>query len=185
MLLLLSALAALAGPVDYRIYGVGGLGGGVGTGSPYGAGGPSAAGYVVGRLCLQRERAAFELGAREGLASEDSRSWGGLFAGARVGLGEQAHVRVGFAHHHEVELSLAMESPLQAALGSLPGIRHRSGAELGLGLLLPLEERMLEDRLGVGIDLGVVVFPDQLGPRGYALLDVSGSVGFGQRRLAP
>ncbi len=184
-MILLFVTAALAGSGDYRLAGSGGLGGGVGTPSSYGDGAPSASGYAVGRLLLQGERAALELGGREGVAGQDLRSWGGLFVGARTPLGERLYGRVGFAHHHEVELSLAQENPLQAALGSLPGIRHRSGAELGLGALLPVEERMLDDRLGVGGDLSVVVFPDALGPRVYGFLELNVTVGLGQRRAAP
>lgn len=175
---------ALAAPADYVVAGVGGLGGGAGTPSPLFDQGISGAGYVVGRLLIQGQRATFEVGAREGLASADARSWGGLFAGARLELGERTHVRVGFAHHHEVELSLAEEEPLAAMLGSLPGIRHRSGAELGVGLLLPVEERMLDDRLGVGLDLAVNAFPDTLGPRAYAFLDLNVEVGLSRRRVS-
>ena len=52
-----------------------------------------------------------------------------------------------------------MKKVSKGGLGSLSGIRHRSGAELGLGAVLPIEERQLGDRPGVGADLG-------LAPRG-------------------
>lgn len=177
--------AALAAPRDYRVSGAGGLGGGLGSPSPFGGGAPSGVGHGVGRLVFHGQRVSLELGGREGLASEDSRSWGGLFVGPRFELGHALHARVGFAHHHEVELELARAHPLEAALGSLDGIRHRSGLEAGLGLTVPVEERMLGDRLAVGLDLSALAFPDEHGPRTYAFLELNVGLGFGPRRAAP
>lgn len=175
--------SALAGdPGSYRFGLVGGAGGGAGTPSPLGDGGASGVGYVTGRLLIQGARVSAEFGAREGWAFDDSRSTGGLFFGARVPLGDTLHARVGFAHHHEVPQALAVDAPLQSALGSADGIRHRSGAELGFGGTLPIEERQLGDRLGVGADLGLVAFPDTHGPRAYAFLDLSVIIGAGARR---
>jgi len=181
MLILAMVAAALAGPADYRLMAVGGLGGGAGTVSPYGDA-PSGVGYGVGRLLFVRDRWAFELAAREGLASADARDIGGIYAGARFPLGDTWHLRAGFAHHHEVELSLAAAHPLEASLGSLSGIRHRTGGELGVGFVLPFQERMLADRPGVGMDLSLVAFPDQNGPLLYGFIDASVSIGLAKRR---
>lgn len=182
MCLTLIGLALAGDPGDYRFGLVGGLGGGAGSPSPFGDGAPSAVGYVTGRLLVQGDRASAEFGAREGWASADSRSVGNLFFGARVPMGDKIYLRVGFAHNHEVEQALAVAAPVEAALGSLSGIRHRSGAELGLGAVLPIEERQLGDRPGVGADLGLVAFPDEHGPRAYAFVDVSVIIGVGARR---
>lgn len=181
MLVLAMMAAALAGPTDYRLMAVGGLGGGAGTVSPFGDG-ASGVGYSAGRLLFLRDHWGFELAAREGLASADARDIGGLYAGARFPLGDTWHLRAGFAHHHEVQLSLAEEHPFEASLGSLPGIRHRTGGELGVGFILPFQERMLADRPGVGMDLSLVAFPDHNGPLVYGFMDASVSIGLGRRR---
>ncbi len=177
---------ALAGdPGSYRFGLVGGAGAGVGTPSPVVEGGFSGVGYVTGRLLIQGSRAAAEFGAREGWAGSDSRSLGNLFFGARIPLGDTLYLRAGFAHHHEVPEALVLAEPLQSVLGSATGIRHRSGAELGLGGMVPIEERQLGDRLGVCADLGLVAFPDEHGPRAYAFADVSVIIGAGARRASP
>ena len=182
LLALLLGAALAGGPTDYRFGLVGGAGAGAGTPSPFGDGAASGMGYVTGRFLVQGVKASAEFGAREGWASQDSRSVGNLFFGARIPLGETLYLRAGFAHNHEVEASLAIANPVGASLGSLTGIRHRSGAELGLGGLLPIEERQLGDRLGVCGDLGVVAFPDEHGPRAYVFVDASVFIGAGARR---
>ena len=172
-----------AGPYPTTL--VGGLGAAGSSPSPFGAGGPGAGGYAVGRLVLGARRVAFEAAAREGVVTADTRTVGALFGGARVGLGRGLYARGGFAHNHEVELALAESNPVSASLGSLPGIRHRSGAELGAGWVLRLEDAALDDRLGVGFDVATSVFPDANGPVVYGFAEASVLIGVGRRRQGP
>lgn len=181
-LLLLLGLARADGPTGYPFALEAGVCGGAGLSSPYASGGVSGLGCVAARALLQGRRFAGELSFREGWAGADARSVGGLYLGARARLGERLFARGGFSHHHEVPAALVEEQPLGAALGSAVGIRHRSGLELGVGALLPVEERMLGDRLGVSLSLSASAFPDRLGPVVYTFADLTAVVGVGRAR---
>jgi hypothetical protein len=174
--------AAVLAASPYPVTLVGAAGGGGGTVSPFGDGALTAAGYTAGRVLFNMARLSVELGGREGLASADARSFGGIFAGVRLHPGGGLHARLGFGHHHELEQELALEAPVQAMLGSHPEIRHRTGAEAGLGFTLPLQDAWLEDRPGLDAELAVVVFPDDHGPRAYLFADVGVSLAVGRRR---
>lgn len=167
------------GPYRFLLHG--GVGALAGTPSPYGDS-ATAGGGVVGRLVVHQGRWGFELAERAELAAADAREVGALFVGGRVALSGPMYARVGFSHHHEVPLELAKAYPMQAALGSLSGIRHRSGLELGLGGTLQLEEAILEDRLGVSADVGASIFPDDLGPRAYFFADAGVTLHVGKKR---
>lgn len=167
------------GPYRFLLHG--GVGGLAGTSSSYGDSASLGAG-VVGRLVVHRGRWGFELANRSELATADAREVGALFVGARAALTGPVYARAGFAHNHEVTLDLAKAHPLEAVLGSLTGIRHRSGLELGLGATLPLEEAILDDRLAISADVGFAAFPDALGPRLYAYLDAGVTVHVGRKQ---
>jgi len=187
MILLLSMLSMLSSgvahaestPYPYRVTLLGG---------PAGlAGPPSLGGGVEGRAWLAGERGAIEVGARELYTSEDERMVGAIFAGARVAIGElPLYWRLGFAHNHETPMNLVLESPVGAVAGTLEGIRHRSGAEVGLAwsrLVTPalLDGSALGDRLGVNADLGFAAFPDDKGPHFYVYGGAQLTVGLGER----
>lgn len=176
------ALAEPGALPPYPVLLTGGLGGGAASPSPFGDGGGSWEGHVHGRIGLCGPRTALEFGVREGMATQDLRSLGGIFVGARWAMVPGVDLRAGFAHHHEVEYALARSEPVLAVLGSLDGIRHRSGAELGLSLRATVPDRALKDRLGGGVDLSAVVFPDEGGPRAYGFIDLSVHVAAGARR---
>jgi len=98
---------------------------------------PGAAGPAAwGRLVLPAKGWGLEATVREGVTGrslEDPSGWtssGALCFGARTGRGPWV-VRGGFAHQHDIPVDLARAAPLQAALGTAPGITHRSGVELG------------------------------------------------------
>ena len=74
------------------------------------------------------------------------------------------------------------EQPVLSTLGAAEGIRHRTGAELGLGLDVDIPERILGDRLGWLLDLSVSAFPDPRGPAVYVVLEQGFSVDLGQPR---
>lgn len=159
----------------------GSLGGLVGTPSPFGDSSSLGAG-ASGRLIFHKDRWGFEVGARSLYASADAREVGALFFGGRLALTDTLYAHLGFAHNHETELALVKENPVMASLGSLPGIRHRSGAEIGVGLNYPIEEAILKDRLGFCADLGLSAFPDALGPRVYVFAEAGLSLSVGKRR---
>lgn len=144
------------------------------------AGPPSLGGY--GALHVAWNLGAFgaEIIGREGLYAADPRAVGALVFGARFTRGP-AYVRAGFLHHHETPLASFAEAPLRSLIGSGEGIRHRSGLEIGGGLDLPVPERLLDDRLGFVLDLGVGAFPDPQGPHVYVFLEQGWSIDLGRR----
>lgn len=175
MLTLLLAAAGFAAAPDYPVTLYGGLGGSVGP--------PSMGGYAVGRAIFYPPRSpvGVEFGGREGYFVRDQRTVGGIAIQARAPLGP-AFLRGGFLHHHEVPWDLASAHPVQAGLGSLEGIRHRSGLELGGGVDLTLPERLLDDRLGIVLDLSVSAFPDDHGPVVYVCLEQGWTIDVGPKR---
>ena len=162
LLVALTASARADGPASPLALS-GGLGQGLG-------GAPGASGVVlgVGRLDLDLGRFGFATGAREGLATADLRTVGGVFVGLRADLAPDWHLRFGFAHHHETPWEAVVDAPALALLGVSEGITHRSGAELAV-CFRPLLGQL--DWLAGGLDLSVVVLPDAGGPRGYVFFE--------------
>ena len=120
---------------------------------------------------------------REGLYTQDARSAGTLFFGARWTPDSPFSLRLGFAHHHEVPWTTLLEHPVWAAAGTAPGIRHRSGVELGAGWRAPLDALWEPGRLGLGVEASVAWLPDSGGPQVYGFLDLLLTLDLG-RRLA-
>jgi hypothetical protein len=181
--LLFFSAAAAGEPGAYLIRLHGAAGGLVG--GPQGVtGAPSVGGHLSGRLTVHGTRAAFEAAAREGLLTEDARSAGALFFGARLTPSDRAYWRVGFAHDHETPVDVFRAEPVGAILGSAEGIRHRSGLELGGGLSLPIDYQgtAIADRFALHVDLAVAWLTDDQGPPLYAYLEIGGNLGVGQRR---
>lgn len=176
ILALLSALA-LAAPADHPVTLAGGLGA---TAGP-----PSIGGYAVGRMVLYPKRGTLglELAGREGLVTSDARTLGAIgLQGRWSPFANGVFLRGGFVHHHETPYALATAEPMAAALGSLPGIRHRTGGELAIGWDLKIPERALGDRLGLAIDASVAAFPDDNGPPLYMFLEQTWTVDVGRSR---
>lgn len=181
-LLLISAVSA--GEPDAYLIRLHGAAGGL-VGGPQGVTGePSAGGFLSGRITVHGQRAAFEAAAREGLLTEDLRSSGALFFGARLTPGDRGYWRVGFAHNHETPVDVFSEDPLGSILGSAEGIRHRSGLEVGGGVSLPMQLELLSlgDRLALHVDGGLSWLVDDGGPPLYAYVELGGHIGVGQRR---
>ena len=162
---------------------VGFASGGAGTALAEGA----SAGGAVGLHIVLRPRSvwALDIGGREGLYAKDTRTLGCVLVGARFDPEGPLFLRSGFAHHHETPWELAKEHPIEAGLGSLTGIRHRSGLDLAVGLDASVD-RLLPgsfDGLGVVAELSGAVFPDENGPRGYVFFDFGVSLDVGQRSV--
>jgi hypothetical protein len=144
---------------------------------------------VLGRVTIPTSfsSTAIDLQAREVWEGSDPRLVGALFFGARLDPGWPVHVRLGFAHNHEIPAAVLQVQPVLAVLGSAEGIRHRSGLEVGIGrgvtwtLPQPLPLG-LHERLGAEINLSGAWFPDPQGPSAYVFLDVAMSVGVGKLR---
>ncbi len=181
---LLLIFTASADEPDAYLVRLHGAAGGM-VGGPQGVtGAVSAGGFLSGRITVHGARAALEAAAREGLLTEDTRSTGALFFGARFTPSEEVYWRVGFAHNHETPIAILSEDPLGAILGSAEGIRHRSGLELGGGLSLPVELVLFKgtDRLALHVDGGISWLVDDSGPPLYACVELGGHIGVGQRR---
>ena len=151
--------------------------------------GNSAGGGVVGRGSVHlRGPLAVEGAAREGWMSQDSRSLGGLASSLRWTAPSGAFGRVGVAHHHEIPLDVMVESPLRAARGEAEGIRHRTGLEGGGGwdvsaLDLPHPPwPLVEERMGMSVDVSASWFSNELGPALYGFVEVLWWVEVGKRR---
>ena len=171
---LLLAAPVLAAGGDYPVRLQGGLGGGLGP--------PSLGAYGTGRVLVEGQTMAFEVAAREGWFTDDARSVGALFFGARATLPLGLHVRGGFAHNHEVPWAVLQEEPVGSILGSATGIRHRSGVEVGLGYSYWFDDAWLGDRLSVYVDGATSSLFDDKGPFAYAWLEGGVSVAVGARR---
>ena len=179
---LASAATPEEGPRLFRL--MGGLGGGLSGayagGTPPGQG-ASAGGHLVGRALLQLPRVAGDFGVREGLYTDDLRSVGALFFGLRWTPAHPLSARLGFAHHHEVPDEVLFDTPVGAVAGTAEGIRHRSGAELGLGWHLPIDAVWEPGRLGAQVELSAAVLGDDQGPRAYGFVDLLFTLDAGPR----
>jgi len=101
-----------------------------------------------------------------------------LGAEARRSLGPcRGYLRLGVVHVHEESRSAFSEAPFQSILGVGPGIRHRAGGNLGIGVEVPFY-RMGPSDLYVATDVGGTLFAENdRGPRWY----VSATLGLGFR----
>ncbi len=161
-LLLSTALAAPAAPVTL----MGGIGG-LGTAGD--------GGFVgIGHLTVNLGRFSLEAGGREGWAFAESREMGNIFLGARYHLPRDFHVRLAFTHNHEVPEAVLLEDPVGSLSGTAEGIRHRSGAELGVGWSYRNTGRLpfdWLDWLGAWTEVSLQLYPDKLGPQAYVLVE--------------
>ncbi len=193
MLLAFLASTALATTGHYPVRLTGGVVGvaGVGQGelldpTPTGN---SVGGGVVGRGSVHlRGPFSIEGAAREGWLTQDARSLGGLASSLRWTTDSGAFGRLGLAHHHEVPAEVVLENPLQVARGDAEGIRHRTGLEVGGGfdiaaLDLPHPPlKLVEDRMGMSVDISANWFSNELGPAVYGFVEVLWWVEVGKRR---
>lgn len=185
MLLLAVALATTAHasePESDRLFR---LMGGVGSGlapaaAPYGDG-LSAGGHASGRALLQLGRVAGDFGIREGLYSGDVRSVGALFFGARYTPDSPWSGRAGFAHQHEVASDVLLAEPVAAVAGFADGIRHRSGAEVGVGWHRDIDGFWEPGRLGMQVETSLAWMADDKGPNVYGFVDLMFTLDAGPR----
>lgn len=77
------------------------------------------------------------------------------------------YLKVGAVHQHEESLSVVAGDIGSAVLGIGEGIRHRGGAQLGIGADLPIES-FGDTQFLVGVNCAARLFPDELGPQIYA-----------------
>jgi len=159
---------------------------GLGLAPPYEGGTPAgvgvgAGGHVGGRALLQLGRLAGDFGVREGLYRADFRSVGALFFGARYTPASPWSARVGFAHHHEVADEVLFETPVGAVAGTAPGIRHRSGVEVGGGRHWVVSGPWEDGRVGVQLEGAAAWLADPRGPSVYGFVDLLLTVDAGPR----
>ena len=138
---------------------------------------------LSGRMVFHLGKIGADLGLREGLSSTGT--VGAIFAGPRYSPVPGLHLRTGFAHHHETPMDIAKQDALGAIAGVAPGIVHRSGLEVGLGVGKALSTGLasalpLGERLGWEIDLGLSWMLDDGGPPVTGWLGLSGTIGVGQ-----
>ena len=171
---------SLARAPDYPVTLQAGLGGGVGPTESALSGG----GWGLGRALVHYRDVALDLGLREGLVGGDLRAIGAIGAGLRWMPG-LPYARLGFVHHHETPWAVLEADPVLSTIGSSPGIRHRSGLDLALGIHGPMTPKEApEQRLGAFAELSVVAFPDDRGPVVYGTLDLGFSYAVGRDRSA-
>lgn len=159
---------------------------GFGMAPPYDGGSPAgtglgAGGHVGGRALLQLGSFAGDFGVREGLYRADLRSVGALFFGARYTPATPWSARVGFAHHHEVADEVLFDSPVGALAGTAPGIRHRSGIEVGGGRHWVVPGPWEDGRVGAQLEVAAAWLADPRGPAVYGFVDLLVTVDAGPR----
>lgn len=163
-----------------------GVAGAAGALSPSEGQAGSLGGFGCSRLLLRPELPggaplAIDLGARTGLLAKDLRESTQIAVGLRWEPG-LPYLRAGLVHAHETPWAVVEEQPIAAMAGVAPGIRHRSGAELALGLHPALVPRVNEGQSGAFVELAGLGLPDAGGPRLYAQLEVGFSIGLGRPR---
>lgn len=142
----------------------GGYGGAVGP--------PSLQGHLVGRAIVRLGRAGLHFAGREGVATSELRTLGGIFIGGQGFLGKGWALRGGFAHHHETPWEAFQAEPLGSLAGVSEGITHRSGFELGGSWSGSLSKLGIGDWLGIMFDSSATVLPDAGGPPVYLSLEM-------------
>lgn len=141
-------------------------------GAAFVAGPPSLGAGTVARLWIDLDVLGFEAAARETLLTDEPRMAGTIFVGLRRSLGRSFYFRGGFSHHHETPWDVLERNFGGAIAGTAPGIVHRSGAELGAGLIWPFIGTLVEDRAGVVGDASVGWMPDAHSPDLYAFVEL-------------
>ena len=86
-----------------------------------------------GHMLFDFGKASLDLGLGEGLTYWGS--VGSLFVGVRKPWNRDYYLRAGLAHHYVVPTGLFLSNPFGALFGFAPGIDHRSGFEMAIGLL--------------------------------------------------
>lgn len=182
MVFLLAFLAsAFAEPLGRPVTIAVGYGGAAG---PALAEGTSAGAYGIGRAVVWASRhIGADFAGREGAFANDGRVVGGLAVGLRVASSGPVYARAGFIHNHETEFSVAKLDPIGAAAGTARGIRHRAGLEVAFGADFPIPEAVLDDRLGLALELSGNIFPDQSGPLFYVCLEQHWTIDIGKGRV--
>ena len=84
---------------------------------------------------------------------------------------------VGFVHQHEESIAAVADHPFTAALGIGGGIRHRAGAQMGLGLDIILRRTQRFD-VTVGPELTAVYLTYSSGPSWYGIVSAVGAMHF-------
>lgn len=103
---------------------------------------PSLGAGTLGRIAFTPfKTVGFEAGAREMVATRDTRLLGSVFFGLRGITTPASWIRAGFAHHHETPWDVVKDDPVGAIAGIAPDIIHRSGAEVGFGVAPPRGRR--------------------------------------------
>ena len=133
---------------------------------------PSFAGDLVGRAWIGFGAVGVHLAAREGVASTDTRTLGGLFAGLHVFLPGPLYARAGFAHYHETAWAQFTDDPFASFAGVATDIVHRSGFEAGAGVDVPLPPTSPIPGLGFLVDGSATVLPDSQGSPVYGWLEL-------------
>ncbi len=175
---------ALASPVPqpYPLTLAGGFGGSGGPTNYVAADGPATYGaFVSGRAILRLGNWALEGATREGFFYEDERIVGAIFLGGRAAFENGNFFRVGGAHNHETPLAIAETDWVATTLGTLEGIRHRTGLEVGVGRLWVLQDDYFNQRVSLGVDFAISGLFDPNGPPAYAFLGIEGTVGVWER----
>lgn len=171
-------------PATPRVWLHGALLGG-GGGNPD-AGAPSALGGVAGGISARlgpdpKRSVGVVLHVGEGLASNTTRTVGTVDADVRWPAADGPYAFVGFAHHHETAIDLAIAHPVGATLATLPGIEHRTGFELGGGWDLPTPWLGIPfaERIRPVARLAVNVLPGTPGPPVYVFGELGLAVSVG------
>ena len=142
----------------------------------------AAGGGVYGRVAVHVKQFSADIGIREGYLAGADRMVGSITIGARYSLAKGPYFRAAFLHHHETPFELAKRFPVATTMGTLSGISHRSGGELGVGFEVPLVAHALQGRMGLNFDVAVGAFPDRGGSAVYVFLQQGFTFDVGKRR---
>lgn len=181
-ILLLSSLASAND--ESRTHVEAGAFGGAGAGA--GSGASAVGGFMAGVNVWigpqDKNGIALDFQAREGLASDDLRTMGGLYASARWPGRPGPFLSLGFAHHHETSWELAKTDMVGNTIATLPGINHRSGFEVGAGWdpQGPWPTDGMWGHLHPHFQLSAVALPGTDGPPVYVMLEIGGAFGLGK-----
>lgn len=165
-----------------RVALAGGVAGAVGLSDPASGAGGVSGGLSVALAPDPSRGLVLEAHAREMLASEPGRTVGGIYVDARWPAAEGPFLYGGFAHHHETDLALAAEHPVQNFAGILHGIHHRSGFLVGVGweLAPPYTETTFLARIRPVFRVDAEVLPGSVGPPAYLMAGFSLHLGVGK-----
>lgn len=168
--MLLSLLSLALAQESYPVWLAGSLQTTVGSGG-------SAGGGVMGSVGARVGQVGLEAGAGELYASREPRTVGVVDVRLRYPSRRGVYGFVGFTHHHETPLEIAIDNPLSTVFGVEDGIIHRSGFAVGGGWSfadLPFLPRIYPEAT---VKLSYV--PDHGGPMVYGFASFGFSVGLG------